>query len=133
MKGGMGQQNSCKTSTGVHSMMHLVHANQGLATITCVCPTLLWVHYPPQNLPEDEVLRHGKEAVEAHFKSKFKEVCENFRVIKTHTPMYLCVCLSLHSLFLVSPLYHSLSPLHTTHTHTHTHTHRLTVSSTGQS
>ena len=31
-------------------------------------------HIIVQNLPEDEVLRHGKEAVEAHFKSKFKEV-----------------------------------------------------------
>ena len=31
-------------------------------------------HFHVQNLPEDEVLRRGKEAVEAHFKSKFKEV-----------------------------------------------------------
>ena len=29
-----GQQNSCKTFIGVHSTMHLMHPNEGLATVT---------------------------------------------------------------------------------------------------
>ena len=32
----MGQQNSCKTLTWVHSTMHLMHSNEGHATITCI-------------------------------------------------------------------------------------------------
>ena len=35
MKGVMGQQNSCKTLSGVHSTMHLIRHNYGLAAITC--------------------------------------------------------------------------------------------------
>ena len=31
----MGQQNSCKTLIGVHSTMHFMHRNQGLALFTC--------------------------------------------------------------------------------------------------
>jgi hypothetical protein len=40
----------------------------------CIGVVFTLDHFHVQNLPEDEVLRHGKEAVEAHFKSKFKEV-----------------------------------------------------------
>ena len=52
--------------------------------IVCVCVCIYIcipvVYFHIQNLPEDEVLRHGKEAVEAHFKSKFKEVCLSVRL-----------------------------------------------------
>lgn len=47
-------------------------------------PWNVTVHF--KNLPEDEVLRHGKEAVEAHFKSKFKEAdCLKHRSEMTQT------------------------------------------------
>ena len=39
----MGQQNSCKTLIGVHSIVHLMHPNKGLATITC-CGNIIIVN-----------------------------------------------------------------------------------------
>ena len=51
----------------------IYYSHDSVLWCVCMCDVFMYIFHL-QNLPEDDVLRHGKEAVEAHFKSKFKEV-----------------------------------------------------------